>query len=54
MSYVYYASVCRVKGLPVYALLCLGFVVSRVLYSTILLPFPKFRRYHSVKCYSEV
>ena len=33
MSYVYYASVCRVKGLPVYALLCLGFIVSRALYS---------------------
>ena len=27
-------SVCRVNGLPVYGLLCLGFVVSRVLYST--------------------
>ena len=32
------SSVCRVKGLPVYDLLCLGFVVARVLYSTHLLP----------------
>ena len=28
-------SVCRVKGLPVYGLLYLGFVVSRVIYSTL-------------------
>ena len=35
-SYTYKQIDCCVKGLPVYGLLCLGFVVSRVQYSTIM------------------